>query len=821
MTTSAPAPGLHERIAPLFRNWHPRYRGALTQLLALSALVAAIGYGENALLQGMADAFRVTAHPRGVLAVAARLAPAVALPLVLLAAFVASRAVRLGVERRQLNLVGETVERARADLERAVLVNLLRKEDAFYTARPIAEVLARLETDVDRVIRRRLAQSFVVQSLLPAGANLVFLGRADLRIAVAAGLACAAGTWWMHRAGLRMSKHDTELVARENHVSATVEELLRGVPEIQVDGLFGVAEGRLRDAQRARLGAAERSWRSLAGVETTSGVAFLAAAAAVFAGVTLMVTPDADARIALVPVVLKVLPELFRNAKGLVGSLIQLRVAKASAARLLEYEAPAQPDAPAGARPTPAPLTLEAATFQYTAPSGGVQGGVVDLTTALPTGRWIAIIGGSGSGKSTLLQLLLGRLRPQRGAVRLGARDVADLAEAERAAAFTLMPQSVLVMDGTIRENLALAGAFEAPSPRMAELLEASGLGALCRSKALDLRPRATDGRGALAEVVVALRPELRARAAAAGYVLTPFEAGGASDAALVCEVLAGARCPGATAVERILSPPARGALARLTRTGAGSRVTDAGARLLDESRTLLGIPEWAAYARVAPAPAPAPVWALRRSALERGEPIDLLRVGLTATRGELGELPPADPADRAALSALLADLLVPLDPSAVHPLLTWRENALFARAELRNRRSGDRLDELILEGLRARGAWPELVERGLDSEVGRGGARLSGGQRQLVALCRALSRDTAVIVLDEPTSALDPASRARVVELLQARKAGRVLLTVTHDPEVMRAADEVRMIRDGRLVASGPYDSVEGAATVRAAARS
>jgi hypothetical protein len=92
MTTSALAPGVHERIAPLFRNWHPRYRGALVQLLALSALVAAIGQGENALLQAMADAFRVTAHPWGVLAAMGRLAPAVALPLVFLAAFVAWRA---------------------------------------------------------------------------------------------------------------------------------------------------------------------------------------------------------------------------------------------------------------------------------------------------------------------------------------------------------------------------------------------------------------------------------------------------------------------------------------------------------------------------------------------------------------------------------------------------------------------------------------------------------------------------------------------------------------------------------------------------------
>jgi ABC-type multidrug transport system fused ATPase/permease subunit len=797
--------GAHEPLAPLFRALHPRYRGALLQLVGIAVLVALIGYAENALLEALASSFRMAADPEGVLRIAARLVSGAALPVALLCAFAALRALRLGAEWRELIVVGDTTERSRSDLERAVLANVLRKDDAFFASRPVAEVLARLGADVDRVIDRRLALSYVVESSFPAAASLLYLAGADVRIAIAAALTCAAGTWWMHARGVVAAGHDAELIARESEVKASVEELLRGVPEIQVDGLFSAAEARLRTAQRLRGSAAARSWRSYAGVSLSSGTAYVAALAAVLVGVRFMSAPHPDARIALIPVVLKVLPELFSSSKHLVESLIRLRVARASAQRLLEYSVPAPREGSVTAASGAGPLALEGVTYRYAAASGGMQGGVVELSTSFEPGRWTAIVGGSGSGKSTLLQLLLGRVRPHHGSVRLAGREVADLSERERAERFTLMPQTVLVLDGTIRENLALGGGVDDPT----ELLEASGLGALCRSKALDLRPSPGDPDSALGRAVLALRPELRARARSAGWVLDPFERGGASDGALACEILLGGRCRSAEAVGRILSPRTGPALEALARTPTGERVSDAGRRLLQETRAVLGASDWASYARVAPVPVAEPVWALRRAALDRGRALDLLRVGLSATRAELGGVARGAEADLAALRAALADLLVPLDPGALHPLLTWRENALFARAELRNRRAAGLLDELVVEGLRVREAWPALAHRGLDHEVGRGGARLSGGQRQLIALCRALARETPVIVLDEPTSALDPASRARVVDLLQRRKANRVLVTVTHDPEVMRAADEVRVIRDGRLVASGPYAAV------------
>jgi ABC-type bacteriocin/lantibiotic exporter with double-glycine peptidase domain len=64
-------------------------------------------------------------------------------------------------------------------------------------------------------------------------------------------------------------------------------------------------------------------------------------------------------------------------------------------------------------------------------------------------------------------------------------------------------------------------------------------------------------------------------------------------------------------------------------------------------------------------------------------------------------------------------------------------------------------------------------------------------------------------VVLDEPTSALDPASRTRVAEFLGTWKSDRIVLTVSHDPEFVRHADDIRLMEGGRLVASGSFEAL------------
>lgn len=82
-----------------------------------------------------------------------------------------------------------------------------------------------------------------------------------------------------------------------------------------------------------------------------------------------------------------------------------------------------------------------------------------------------------------------------------------------------------------------------------------------------------------------------------------------------------------------------------------------------------------------------------------------------------------------------------------------------------------------------------ELIERvGLADEATRLVTRLSQGERQRVAVCRALATDPVLVLADEPTGNLDPANKFRVLDILRdyARERGATLLTVTHDHDLL-----------------------------------
>ena len=102
-----------------------------------------------------------------------------------------------------------------------------------------------------------------------------------------------------------------------------------------------------------------------------------------------------------------------------------------------------------------------------------------------------------------------------------------------------------------------------------------------------------------------------------------------------------------------------------------------------------------------------------------------------------------------------------------------------------------------------------EFVERlpeGLRTRVGRSGSQLSVGQRQRLAIARALVRDAKILILDEPTSALDPDTEAALVQSLREAGRDRLVLVVAHRLSTIRAADQILFVQDGSLVESGTH---------------
>jgi thiol reductant ABC exporter CydC subunit len=101
---------------------------------------------------------------------------------------------------------------------------------------------------------------------------------------------------------------------------------------------------------------------------------------------------------------------------------------------------------------------------------------------------------------------------------------------------------------------------------------------------------------------------------------------------------------------------------------------------------------------------------------------------------------------------------------------------------------------------------WIRSLPDGWSTHVGQRGARMSGGQRQRLALARALLADPPVLVLDEPTAHLDPESRAALLDTLLTATRGRTTLVVTHDLAALAVMDEILVLDGGRVVQRGTH---------------
>jgi ATP-binding cassette subfamily B protein len=126
------------------------------------------------------------------------------------------------------------------------------------------------------------------------------------------------------------------------------------------------------------------------------------------------------------------------------------------------------------------------------------------------------------------------------------------------------------------------------------------------------------------------------------------------------------------------------------------------------------------------------------------------------------------------------------------------RDNIAFGRP--------DASQDEIEAAARAAGAhdFVAALPEGYETRVGQRGRRLSGGQRRRVEIARTLLRDARVVVLDEPTTGLDAEAAERLVEPLRTLLHGRTALLITHDQGLLRSADRLLRLVDGRIAGAG-----------------
>ena len=133
----------------------------------------------------------------------------------------------------------------------------------------------------------------------------------------------------------------------------------------------------------------------------------------------------------------------------------------------------------------------------------------------------------------------------------------------------------------------------------------------------------------------------------------------------------------------------------------------------------------------------------------------------------------------------------------------TLRSNLLYARPSA--------TEEELVEACEAAQIWDlvSVLPDGLDTIVGDRGYRLSGGEKQRVALARLLLKAPSIVVLDEATAHLDSESEAAVQRALKTALTGRTSLVIAHRLSTIREADQILVIDAGQVVESGRHEDL------------
>ena len=117
--------------------------------------------------------------------------------------------------------------------------------------------------------------------------------------------------------------------------------------------------------------------------------------------------------------------------------------------------------------------------------------------------------------------------------------------------------------------------------------------------------------------------------------------------------------------------------------------------------------------------------------------------------------------------------------------------------------------DEVIETACKDSGLEDFLKEVSLDYVVGQNGAMLSGGQKQKIALARALVHDKPIIIFDEVTSNTDVYSEHQINGLLHTRLKEKTVIIITHKQEILQDVDQIVILKDGAVVGTGKYDDL------------
>ena len=119
-------------------------------------------------------------------------------------------------------------------------------------------------------------------------------------------------------------------------------------------------------------------------------------------------------------------------------------------------------------------------------------------------------------------------------------------------------------------------------------------------------------------------------------------------------------------------------------------------------------------------------------------------------------------------------------------------------------------MEEVIAAAKRARcHEFIMALPEGYETVVGEGGATLSGGEKQRIAIARAIMKDAPVIILDEATANVDPENEKELTEAIENLTREKTIIMIAHRLKTVRNADQIIVIDKGRIVQKGRHEEL------------
>lgn len=464
-----------------------------------------------------------------------------------------------------------------------------------------------------------------------------------------------------------------------------------------------------------------------------------------------------------------------------------------------------------------------------------------DISLKVAAGRHLALVGASGSGKSTLAHCIVGLMPPAKGRIRIGDRDITKLTRAELSRNVAFVPQEPFVFRGTIAQNLYYPAGGHGSDPgdhdrrkrlnACIEMIQQVGffIDVLGFGLEYSLDSKASEE---LKQATVAVRRRLAASLDEdlASHV-ERFETDRFLHHASLGENLIFGRFAGEDTFGSRQLAANRPLVELLAESGLTEPLCNLGMAILREM---------APYLRRPPLPEdmqrllPLDMKQIRiglklanhgnhddsRSDLRPAEKAVLLTVALACVPGKYPGIEiPKNLQD--AIVATRAGVREHADRIAPGGICFYRpdryienadifSNLLFGRVRADREATREGIRQEINRALIEEELLEAIVEVGLQHQVGTAGKNLSGGQRQKLAIARALLKKPPVLVFDEATAGLDRTSQSRVQDVLVKHWKGRsTLIAVTHRLDVLPDFDEVAVLREGRLVENGTYQDL------------